>query len=82
MKKINYVDLITDCVVKPAVICPVRVVADLVEEVYMVTVKMRYYLSHPNGTYEECNELSSDYNYSCGAVLESLFDLVRRRKES
>lgn len=82
MKKINYVDLITDCVIKPAVIFPVRVVADLAEEAYMVTVKMRYYLSHPNGTHEECKELSNDYNYSCGAVLESLFDLVRRRKES
>ena len=82
MKKVNYVDLITDCVVKPAVKCPVMVAADLVEEAYMTTVKIRYYLSHPNGTYEECKELSSDYNYSCGAVLEGLFDIVTRRKES
>lgn len=82
MKKVNYVDLITDCVVKPALICPVTVIADLAEEAYMTTVKIRYYLSHPNGTYEECNELSRDYNYSCDAVLVSLFDLVRRRKES
>lgn len=82
MKKVNYVDLITDCVIKPAVICPVRVVAGLAEEAYMATVKMRYYLSHPNGTYEECKELSSDYNYSCGAVLESLFDILPKRKES
>ena len=82
MKKMNYADLITACVIKPAVKFPVTVAADLVEEAYMTTVKMRYYLSHPNGTYEECAELSRDYNYSCGAVLESLFDLVRRRKES
>lgn len=82
MKKVNYVDLITDCVVKPAVKFPVTVAADLVEEAYMTTVKMRYYLSHPNGTYEECAELSRNYRYSCGAVLESLFDLVSRRKES
>lgn len=82
MKKVNYADLITDCVIKPAVKFPVTVAADLVEEAYMATVKMRYYLSHPNGTYEECAELSRDYSYSCGAVLDSLFDLVSRRKES
>ena len=82
MKKVNYVDLIKDCVVKPAVICPVTVVADIAEVAYMATVKMRYYFSHPNGTYDECRVLSSDYSYCCGAVLESLFDLVLGRKES
>lgn len=82
MKKVNYADLITDCVIKPAVICPVAIAADLAEEAYMTTVKLRYYLSHPNGTNEECKELSRDYKYSCGAVLDSLFDILPRRKES
>lgn len=82
MKKVNYVDLIKDCVIKPAVICPVTVVADLAEVAYMATVRMRYYLSHPNGTYEECKELLRDYKYSCGAVLDSLFDILPKRKES
>ena len=82
MKKVNYADLIKDCVVKPAIICPVTVVADLAEIAYMTTVRIRYYLSHPNGTYEQCKELSSAYSYSCSAVLDGLLDLALRRKES